>query len=98
MSWCGKPSLLDETAGGIFTVNMVNKIVTLDQMCRLSREYTTLGRTIVFTNGCFDILHTGHVAYLEEAKARGWQTRQRFILSTFGPMIFLRISEGSSYS
>ena len=25
---------------------------------------------VVFTNGCFDILHAGHVAYLEEAKAR----------------------------
>jgi len=27
--------------------------------------------TIVFTNGCFDILHAGHVIYLEEAKALG---------------------------
>tara|TARA_R110000868_G_scaffold55424_5_gene172325 strand:+ start:15399 stop:15851 length:453 start_codon:yes stop_codon:yes gene_type:complete len=30
-----------------------------------------LGKTIVFTNGCFDILHPGHVAYLNEAKALG---------------------------
>ena len=29
------------------------------------------GQRIVFTNGCFDILHAGHVAYLEEAKALG---------------------------
>ena len=29
------------------------------------------GKTIVFTNGCFDILHPGHVAYLNEAKALG---------------------------
>jgi D-beta-D-heptose 7-phosphate kinase/D-beta-D-heptose 1-phosphate adenosyltransferase len=29
------------------------------------------GERIVFTNGCFDILHAGHVAYLEEARARG---------------------------
>lgn len=29
------------------------------------------GKTIVFTNGCFDIIHAGHVAYLEEAKAMG---------------------------
>ena len=55
----------------MFTVNMVNKIVTLDEMCRLCREYATLGRTIVFTNGCFDILHAGHVAYLEKAKSFG---------------------------
>ncbi|HAR31118.1 MAG TPA: bifunctional heptose 7-phosphate kinase/heptose 1-phosphate adenyltransferase [Gammaproteobacteria bacterium] len=31
----------------------------------------TGGARIVFTNGCFDILHAGHVAYLEEARARG---------------------------
>lgn len=29
------------------------------------------GKRIVFTNGCFDILHVGHVAYLNEAKAQG---------------------------
>ena len=29
------------------------------------------GQTIVFTNGCFDLLHRGHVAYLEEARASG---------------------------
>jgi len=50
---------------------MDNKIVTLDEICRLSHEYTTLGRTVVFTNGCFDILHAGHVAYLEKAKTFG---------------------------
>ncbi len=30
-----------------------------------------LGKKIVFTNGCFDILHLGHVEYLEEAKSLG---------------------------
>ena len=29
------------------------------------------GETIVFTNGCFDILHAGHVSYLEEARQHG---------------------------
>ena len=29
------------------------------------------GRTVVFTNGCFDILHAGHVRYLNEAKSLG---------------------------
>lgn len=71
LSWCGKPSPLDGTAGGISTVNMDNKIVTLDEMCRLSHGYTAYGRTVVFTNGCFDILHAGHVAYLEKAKSFG---------------------------
>lgn len=29
------------------------------------------GKTVVFTNGCFDILHVGHLRYLEEAKRQG---------------------------
>jgi len=29
------------------------------------------GKKLVFTNGCFDILHVGHVRYLQEAKAQG---------------------------
>lgn len=29
------------------------------------------GETIVFTNGCFDLLHIGHIAYLKEAKSQG---------------------------
>ncbi|MCM2281817.1 MAG: D-glycero-beta-D-manno-heptose 1-phosphate adenylyltransferase [Bdellovibrionaceae bacterium] len=29
------------------------------------------GRRVVFTNGCFDILHVGHIRYLQEAKALG---------------------------
>ena len=36
--------------------------------CRRLREQ---GRAVVFTNGCFDILHAGHVAYLEAAAALG---------------------------
>lgn len=31
----------------------------------------TEGKKIVFTNGCFDILHAGHVSYLKQAKAQG---------------------------
>ncbi|MDD9303946.1 MAG: D-glycero-beta-D-manno-heptose 1-phosphate adenylyltransferase [Desulfobacter sp.] len=50
---------------------MDKKIVTLDEMCRLSYEYRSQGRTVVFTNGCFDILHAGHVSYLTRAKALG---------------------------
>ncbi|MCK5403578.1 MAG: D-glycero-beta-D-manno-heptose 1-phosphate adenylyltransferase [Desulfobulbaceae bacterium] len=37
---------------------------------KLSRSQG-IGRTIVFTNGCFDILHTGHVTYLEQARKKG---------------------------
>lgn len=37
----------------------------------VAAEARTRGERIVMTNGCFDILHAGHVAYLEEAKLRG---------------------------
>lgn len=37
----------------------------------VSARVAELPRPIVFTNGCFDILHRGHVAYLEEARALG---------------------------
>ena len=45
----------------------------IDRM-KISEIVTTLkaeGKKIVFTNGCFDILHVGHVRYLNEAKALG---------------------------
>lgn len=38
---------------------------------KLSAHLTALARPVVFTNGCFDILHRGHVAYLEEAAQFG---------------------------
>lgn len=37
----------------------------------LDRRVAALPRPLVFTNGCFDILHRGHVTYLEEAAALG---------------------------
>jgi D-beta-D-heptose 7-phosphate kinase/D-beta-D-heptose 1-phosphate adenosyltransferase len=40
-------------------------------LARRLEEHRRLGRRIVFTNGCFDILHRGHVAYLSHAKALG---------------------------
>ena len=45
------------------------KIVTLAALQRHLRRFRAQGRTIAFTNGCFDILHYGHVNYLQAAKA-----------------------------
>lgn len=42
-----------------------------DEMLHLARQAQSCGEKIVMTNGCFDILHTGHVAYLEEAALLG---------------------------
>lgn len=38
---------------------------------QIMTELRSQGKTVVFTNGCFDILHIGHVSYLEAAKKLG---------------------------
>lgn len=48
-----------------------NKLKTLTQLKRTLSKLRANGRKIVFTNGCFDIIHAGHVAYLAEAKSLG---------------------------
>jgi rfaE bifunctional protein nucleotidyltransferase chain/domain len=45
-----------------------NKICTLGN---LAERVASLPRPLVFTNGCFDILHRGHVTYLAQARALG---------------------------
>lgn len=47
------------------------KLVDRAQLHRRLQEYRHLGKKIVFTNGCFDLLHIGHVKYLEQASALG---------------------------
>jgi D-beta-D-heptose 7-phosphate kinase/D-beta-D-heptose 1-phosphate adenosyltransferase len=46
-------------------------LVTEDELAAMVGEAKTHGETVVMTNGCFDFLHAGHVAYLEEAKSLG---------------------------
>jgi len=46
-------------------------IKTFDEIASLSKELRARGKKIIFTNGCFDILHIGHVRYLETAKSYG---------------------------
>ena len=48
-----------------------NKISTLDQLLPKVAQWKAGGEKIVFTNGCFDILHLGHIDYLEKASTKG---------------------------
>ncbi len=48
-----------------------HKIVTLDQVIELRKQWKANGDKVVFTNGCFDILHLGHVDYLEKSSEFG---------------------------
>jgi len=47
------------------------KIVTRQQIQEITARLRNAGRKIVFTNGCFDILHIGHLELLEAARGRG---------------------------
>jgi D-beta-D-heptose 7-phosphate kinase/D-beta-D-heptose 1-phosphate adenosyltransferase len=46
-------------------------LVDLDTLLALVAESHDRGERVIMTNGCFDVLHAGHVAYLEEAKSLG---------------------------
>ncbi len=51
---------------------MQNKIVTnLDDLIKITDKLKEEGNKIVFGNGCFDIIHVGHIRYLKEAKSLG---------------------------
>jgi rfaE bifunctional protein nucleotidyltransferase chain/domain len=50
---------------------MKKKIVDLDELVRIAKELRAAGKKIVATNGCFDLLHVGHVRYLRAARALG---------------------------
>ena len=51
--------------------NVKNKIIALARLSSESQRLRSEGKRIVVTNGCFDILHVGHVRYLAAAKALG---------------------------
>jgi D-beta-D-heptose 7-phosphate kinase/D-beta-D-heptose 1-phosphate adenosyltransferase len=45
--------------------------LSLDDTVRLRAQWREQGRRVAFTNGCFDLLHPGHVSLLEAARAEG---------------------------
>ena len=50
---------------------MKEKIIDAERAATISKELRGNGQRLVFTNGCFDLLHVGHVRYLEAARALG---------------------------
>ncbi len=49
----------------------MGKIKTLKSLCKEISGLKNKGKKIVFTNGCFDLLHLGHLKILQEAKTKG---------------------------
>lgn len=63
---------LDELRRAIREQHQVQRgVVDEDALMQLVNESKEHGETVVMTNGCFDILHAGHVTYLEQARALG---------------------------
>lgn len=52
-------------------MNFREKILTADQLSAWREAQRAAGRRVVATNGCFDLLHLGHVTYLEAARHLG---------------------------
>ena len=52
-------------------VNFREKLVAWDDLQRWGDAFRKSGRRLVATNGCFDLLHPGHVTYLEAARNQG---------------------------
>ena len=51
--------------------NTIHKMVDREAAARWVQDLQAEGKQVVFTNGCFDLLHPGHVRYLEDARALG---------------------------
>jgi rfaE bifunctional protein nucleotidyltransferase chain/domain len=48
-----------------------SRIKTPEELVLLRAEWTAAGKTVVWTNGCFDLLHVGHIRSFRDAKALG---------------------------
>ena len=60
-------------------------ISSLDELIKIRQELKQSGQKVVFTNGCFDILHAGHVDYLQKSK-------------NFGDILIVGLNSDSSVS
>src|SRR5262249_47038312 len=59
------------TAIGGETEAGAGRVMTRERAAKFTAEQRSQGRSVVFTNGCFDILHLGHVRYLEASRRLG---------------------------
>lgn len=76
--WGTQPIYREELIEALLDLSRTNgfastasKIKTLDQLKQSIGRMGKRKKKVVFTNGCFDLLHAGHISYLEEARAKG---------------------------
>ena len=58
-------------AGSSWVTDDADKVYKLEELQQVVQDRRRIGQKIVFTNGCFDILHAGHVDYLQKARQQG---------------------------
>ena len=66
-----KQENLLSTGAAAVSHGVMTRLVPAHELEALGSEYAAAGKRLVLTNGCFDLLHTGHVRYLEEARRCG---------------------------
>ena len=52
-------------------VSAMDRLIVSENLAVLGTRYPADGKRLVLTNGCFDLLHTGHVRYLQQARGLG---------------------------
>lgn len=62
---------LDDLRGELIQRASPSKVASLQELLEAVREHRRRGRRIALTNGCFDLLHVGHVTYLQAARRQG---------------------------
>jgi FAD synthetase len=49
----------------------MNRIINIEKAVKLSKRFKKMGKTVILTGGCFDVIHLGHIKFLEAAKKTG---------------------------
>lgn len=69
--WAGTAPCWQEELRVALTTAPGKRLYARQQLARTIQNYRAQGKQIVFTNGCFDLIHPGHVDYLNKARALG---------------------------
>jgi D-beta-D-heptose 7-phosphate kinase/D-beta-D-heptose 1-phosphate adenosyltransferase len=69
--WAGTAPCWQEELRVALTTAPGKRLYARQQLARTMQNYRAQGKQIVFTNGCFDLIHPGHVDYLNKARALG---------------------------
>jgi len=62
---------IENASFSCYPLNVSDKVKSLDELKAITAAANTSGKIVVFTNGCFDLLHRGHIHLLQEAKRLG---------------------------